>query len=296
LVRTVEDEMRARLAQSFSGSADEALNAALISPHVEIAYPILAAAGPLEDPDLVSSILGRVEEHRFHTAAGRGRDAAGGLLLELVHDADEVLAREAMALLIAQSRRFDRFSDPVLTRTDLTSGVQQRLVWAVAAALRTYMISQHCIAPAVADKAIVSAAGEIAAGYDEAQTLESCCIRVAKRLNEAGRLSDEMLGRSLRDVGLPFFLAGLAIRTRLDPFSAREIVHAAQGAALLLRAGEVVRAEAAIILLQLKSLSHSGDTSAQIDLFDQMSPAQARETLLLWQVHPSYRSVIGRLS
>jgi hypothetical protein len=45
-----------------------------------------------------------------------------------------------MAVLVARSRRLDRFQEPVLARTELPAELQHRLVWTIAAARRAYLV------------------------------------------------------------------------------------------------------------------------------------------------------------
>src|SRR5262245_17190851 len=69
VVRSIEDEIRSRLLTVFVEDDHPALHAALSSWHVEIALPILESSAALRDPELVSFLLRRVEEHRLHRAA-----------------------------------------------------------------------------------------------------------------------------------------------------------------------------------------------------------------------------------
>jgi hypothetical protein len=133
LIRTIEDELRSTLAQAPAVKAHQALHAAISSAHVEIAGPILDRSGGHVDRPLVSALIRRSEEHR----RSRGRaESQNQLLLGLVADDDEAVAEQAMAILIAQSRRLDRFSEPVAARTELPAELEHRLVWRIAAALR----------------------------------------------------------------------------------------------------------------------------------------------------------------
>src|SRR4051812_42896707 len=173
LVRGLEDEMRARLAALFEGH--EALHAALSSAHVPIALPILERAQVLRDPELSNVLVRRVEEHRYWKA--HARDAGGDeLLFSLVRDADEEVAAGAMELIIARSRRFDRFQEPAMGEVELPAELQHKLVWMVAAALRHYIVQQHRIA--AVDAAIEETASAFVADYDEGATLEARAVRL----------------------------------------------------------------------------------------------------------------------
>ena len=300
LVRTVEDDLRARLASEFPG--EEALHAALGSTRVEIALPLLERSHALRDPDFGAILVRRVEEHRYwkeYSVTG-----ANDLLAELVRDSDDEIAAEAMGLLIARSRRFDRFHEPLMGRSDLPAELQHRLVWLVAAALRQYMIQHHRISSGKADAAISAAAAELLSNSDEGQDLEAGCNRLARALFRAGRLEGNDLARILEEGQLPLFLAGIAVRCSVDHGSAWEILSdpEGRGSALLLRAGRVDRDAAAWILLMLNSRGRlfsgaEGEAAAaQLDRFDTMTQVEAMEIIRLWQVDPGYRAAISRLS
>ncbi len=143
LIRAVEDELRTGLAARFQG--EPSLHASLSSAEVAIAAPMVERSAVAADGDLLAHLMRRLEEHRLQRAAAG--DAADGLLAALIRDADEGIAADAMALLIARSRRLDRFQEPLMARTELPAELQHRLVWSVAAALRLYLVERHNIAP-----------------------------------------------------------------------------------------------------------------------------------------------------
>jgi uncharacterized protein (DUF2336 family) len=251
LVRSVEDSLRSALVHRFA--SEEALHAALGSTNVAIALPLLERSGVLRDGELGTVLVRRVEEHRYwkENAPQGGED----ILSELVRDEGDSIAAEAMSLLLARSRRFDRFQEPLLGQTDLPADLQHRLVWMTAAALRHYMVQQHRVPSGAADAAISAAAGELIAGYDEGRTLEASCMRLCRALFAAGRLEGAALARMLDEGLLPLFVAAIAVRCALDYPAAWEVFSdpQARGPALLLRAGGIARPDAAAILLTLNS-------------------------------------------
>jgi uncharacterized protein (DUF2336 family) len=298
LVRAIEDDLRIRLAPAFEQHA--ALHAALSSAHVPIALPILERAQALRDPDFGTALVRRVEEHRFWKAGG----GAGGsdFLFELVRDPDENIAAAAMDIVIARSRRFDRFQEPDLARGELPAELQHRLVWLVAAALRHYIAQQHGLD--AIDGPIQGAATEIIAGYDESEGLESGAMRLAALLRAAGRLDGSLLARVLEEGSLPLFVAGIATLCALEHAAAWEILSdpRGRGPAILLRAAGLERDDAARIVLALNSRGRfvsepEGDVAAtQLDIFESTTEAAAREVLRLWQADPAYRASVARLS
>jgi uncharacterized protein (DUF2336 family) len=298
LVRSIEDALRVPLAEHFADH--EEVSAALSSAHVPIALPILERAQALGDPDLGVVLVRRVEEHRFWTAYARG--SADDLLFELVRDPDESLAAEAMALVVARSRRFDRFQEPVLGHVDLPAELQHKLVWLVAAALRHYLTQQHGLR--AVDAAIEGAAGAFVADYDEGAGLEAVAARLVRRLQVARRLDGPLLARMLGEGALPLFIAGAGALAGVDHFAAWEILSdpRGRGPALLLRAAELEREDAAAILLLLNTRGRlfsgaEGDAAAeQLELFDSLDVATAADVLRLWQSDPAYRASVARIS
>ena len=288
LVRSVEEALRAELAETAPG---DALRAALSSAHVEIAVPMLAGEPALAEPPMVDLLLRRAEEHRLHRTAAS--DSA--LLVELAGDQDESVAREAMALLIAQNGRLDGFGEPLLPRGDLSAELEHHLVWAVAAALRAYMIGRHGADPAACDGAVAAAGVRLLSRHDEGETVEARAMRLALALRDAG-LSDEdgLLARALTHGSLPLFLALLALRTGLTAAAVWELLSAAAGPPLLLRAAGLAREEAATILLAW-GLSEASLGGA-LDRLDSTPPEMARSLLTLWLADPGYRAAVARLA
>ncbi len=298
LIHSIEDDLRARLAVKFE--AHPAVHAALSSARVPIALPILERAQVLRDADLGNVLVRRVEEHRFWKAhaPAEGQD----LLFELVRDADEEVAAVAMELVIARSRRFDRFQEPDMGQVELPAELQHKLVWLVAASLRHYIVQQHGLS--AVDGIIEEAGSALVAAHDEGNILEAHATRLAQRFAGTGRLDGAILVRMLAEGMLPLFLAGAATLCGLDYAAAWEVMAdpRGRGPAILLRAGGVEREEAAAILLLANShgpwLSGAeGDaTAAQVELYDSLDRAAAAEVLRLWRAAPGYRAAIARVS
>ncbi|HEX9933131.1 MAG TPA: DUF2336 domain-containing protein [Allosphingosinicella sp.] len=298
LVGGIEDQLRASLAERFRDR--EGLHAALSSAHVAIALPILERASVLGDAELGTILVRRVEEHRFWKAYAQ----AGGedYLLELMRDGDPDIAADAMDLVTARSRRFDRFQEPVMGRVELPADLQHRLVWLVAAALRHYIVQQHGVG--AVDGAIQQAASALLTAYDEGDAFEVRAVRLAGRLARSGRLDGALLARLLGEGALPLFIAGTAALTGLDHSAAWEVLSdpRGRGPALLLRAACIARADAAAILLLLNahgrlfSGAEADATEEQLELFDGLDEDAARDVLRLWQADPGYRASVARLS
>jgi hypothetical protein len=291
LVGDIEDELRSALAAHFDAEAEEPLRAALSSASLPIAVPLIEGGGALADPDLFALLLRRAEEHRLARSAPERF-----LLTELAGDSDEGVAAAAVALLIADSRRHDAFHEPLIANGDLPAEVAHGLAWTVAAAIRTYLIAQHSVAPAAADDAVTAAAAAWLGHYDEGAGADALARRLVLRLEESGRLGDDLLVRAAAEGALPVLLAGLSLRTGLEPKALWELLpdSGGRGPVLALRAAGIGREAAAAILLQLADREEA--VAGQLDLFDSLDGAEARRRILLWRPDPAYRSAVARLA
>jgi hypothetical protein len=282
LVESIEDELRALVAPSQSDS----LRASLTSASVPIVAPILARSRNYPSYGLITLALRRAEEHWLQRQAG----SDDRFLDELIADADEVVAADAMAVLIARSARLDGFQEPLIGRHDADAELQHQLVWTIAAALRLYMVDRHGIAEVAADAAISEAASSLLATHDEGTSFDALCLRLARRLAAAGRLDDAFLARALDEGGLPLFMAGVAVRTSLPLDAVWELIWDREGAPSLLRAAGIGREAAGAILLRLAH-GREDEAVARLQRFD-----AAEGSLGLWHIDPAYRTAVAALA
>lgn len=291
LVGDVEDELRSALAADFPADDDAGLRAALSSASLAIALPVLEGGGALADPGLFALLLRRAEEHRLARAAPEHR-----LLTDLAGDEDPAVAAAAVSLLIADSRRVDAFHEPLLASGDLPAEIAHGLAWTVAAALRTYLVARQAVAPAIADGAVTAATAALLGRYDEGAGADALARRLALRLEERGRLDETFLVRAAGEGALPLLLAGLSLRTGLEPKALWELLSdtSGRGPAIVLRAANLERETAASILLHLAGREEA--VAAQLDHYDSLEPAQARHHILLWSLDPAYRTALARLA
>jgi hypothetical protein len=291
LVGDIEDELRSALVAHFADEEEEPLRAALSSASLPIALPVLEGGAAIADPGLYALLLRRAEEHRLARAAPER-----GLLTALAGDPEEAVAAAALSLLIADSRRLDAFHEPLLASGDLPAEVAHGLAWTIAAALRTYLIARHGVAPAAADDTVTAAAAAWLARYDEGAGADSLARRLALRLDQQGRLDDALLVRAAGEGALPLFLAALSLRTGLDSQALWELLPDAsgRGPVILLRAAQIGREAAASILLHLTGREDA--VAARLDLYDALDSAEARRRIVLWRLDPAYRAAVARLA
>lgn len=287
LVRSIEDALRADLAQEFAGH--DALHAALESPNVEIALPLLGASA--WEPALIAILLRRVDEQKL-----RRESADSGLLTELAASGDEMVAAAAMAVLVAEGSRLDSFDEPLLPPSELPAEQAHHLVWTIAAALRTYALREHGLDAASADAALAGAVAGLLAGHDEGEGFTASVLRLVRALDLAGLLDDSLAVRMAIDGHLPLLLAALDLRAEIGADAGWELLSdpAGEGTMLLLRAAGLGRDAAGAILLRLHGESEA--TFAAFERFETLGRDEAVALLGLWRADPAYRAAVARLA
>lgn len=295
LVQTVEQDLLAGVARHLKDPDRPDLTVLLGVDPLPISPPLLRESGTLHDVSLVTLLLRRTEEHRLHRAAHAAPAAPDGLLSELVHDAEEEIADAAMAVLIAHSRRFDAFQEPILPLHELPAEVTNRLVWSVAAAVRSYFMDRQLVSPDEADDALAAAANRCLSGHDISDSFETRCLKLVRLIEERGGLNEGFIARALPEGGLSLFLVALSLRCGLLPDAVWELASEplGRGLPLLLRAAGLDRNTAGEILVAIGSNSATDadvHLIRQLDIFDASSAEDAQRTLRPWRADPLYRA------
>ena len=297
MIGAIEDELRIHLCRALPPDATPELAAALGSARVPVAQPLLERTQLLREPDLVSAMLRRVDEHRLALVLGRDSpDHVADLAQRLLDLGDEEIAEAVMALLIAESRRYDQFGDPALARTDLPPGPHRRLLWAVAAALRHYLIRQHAVPDTQADLMLAGAVRDLLAEHEDADTLEGCADALALLLGQRELLDDALLIAALEEGWLALFTAALAQRAGIDAAGVWSMVADPSGMMLgtVLRAIGCGRDAAVTMLWRIGSAEGAGEDVLveRAEAFEKLSVRDAAEAVLIWRLDPNYRRAV----
>jgi hypothetical protein len=261
----------------------------------------------MRDADLAAVLLRHCDEHHIaralRAAYPRG-DAAGGALMErLTSHGDAAIADAAASLLVAESRRVDRFGEPMLNRADLPIELQHRMTWWIAAALRDHMLHEHDVDPAAADRALVSAVTALMTGYDERETVDARAHELALRLARVDAIDDTLLVALLYEGQLAGWVAGLAVRAMLDSAAVWTMLADVDVSrlTLLLRSIGMERHIALGLLAGLFAARTGSSAGNDLQLaraataFDELSIEQARAAIRAWGHDDHYRRAIAGL-
>lgn len=286
VVTSVERDMRLFLVPRL-GEHDE-LGASLSSASVDIALPMLGRTAVLRHPPFAAVLLRRAREAVLGARIARP-DADSPA--PFIADPDPGVAEAAMALLVAESRRRDRFGAPALLLDDLSAELAAWLVWRIAAALRHYLKAFHDFDGADADALLGEAARSVLTGHDEGRGLHATATRLASRLSAHDRIDGTLLEALARAGRMPAFAATLAAAARLPQDEVWALIaDPGEGRlATLLRAVDPGRTQAAAILLLLSE----ADAGASVDAFDACTVDAARAALAPLALDREYRSAIA---
>ena len=315
LVSQVEGNIRKELSETLVKSGVDMPEIAnmLAREDIEIARPILEKSHLLKDPDLIEIIRMRTEEHRIAIAKRDelsndvtnaiveygGEDAIETLLTN--HDA--TISKHAMEYLVAESRRVDRFQEPLVQRSDLPTDLAYKMFWWVSAALRKRIMSEYDVDPVKLEVAIRNAAQAAIIDNDSQDSAYARAQKLVRRLRESGDLTINFLMTSLRQRKIAVFVAGLSelggvtFKTAWRIFSDK----GGESFAILCKAIGIDRTQfTSMYLLVVQARDGSapkspGVVNKIVGLFDGVTQSAAKGALLVWQRENAYQTAIEEL-
>jgi hypothetical protein len=291
--------MTTMLADLIGNLADEF--AALLGPaepandHEEPAFDTLWKARLLDIPDLLRLLLRRAEEERLSAGVRAGRASNGGRFLQsFVGDEDSDISAAAMALILARSRRRDRFGGPRVIFDDLSAEAAVSLSNAIAAVLRNDLAKR--IDMAEADERITTAAQAIVSRHDEGNRLEARLFELVHALDRSGRIDEKFISSTLDAGELAILAEALGRRAGIAFDSAWDHFVAGSGnLARLLRLGNLSRNVAGEIIAALAEIV-GADAEEEMSAFGQLTEEQVENARKWLRLDPAYRSAIRALA
>lgn len=291
--------MTAMLSDLVAMLADEfALLLAAAEPandHGESLFERLWASGLLDNAELVRLLLRRAEEERLSAAIRSSRPASRAKFLQsLVSDEDSEISAAAMALILARSRRRDRFDGPRIAFGDLPAEAAVALVYAIAAALRRDVATR--LGENEADERLSTAARALLARHDEGQRLEARAFDLVHALDKASRLDGRLLQSALADGEATVLVEALGRRAGILFDAAWEHFTGGSGKlALLLRMGGLDRDLAAELVAGIAEFVGS-DAETEISAFDALTSESVDAARNWLRLDPAYRAAVAALN
>lgn len=316
LISQVEKDVRKELAENIARAPVDLPEVVklLASDDIEIARPLLESSKLLQDPDLIEIIRMRTDEHRMAiTLREELSEQLSDALVEygdtdvvesLLNNHDADISKRAMEYLVVESRRVDRFQEPLVSRSDLPSDLAYRMYWWVSAALRKKIIQNFDIDPMLLEEnvkrstlAVMADTGGEVNAYVKAQ-------RLVRRMHENRELTPQFITSAFKQQRVAVFVAGLAQLGNID-FQTAWRVFADKGGesfAVLCRAIDMDRTQFTSLYLLIVQAREGGAKAKSpgvikevLDLFEKVSVRAAKGALQVWQRETSYQQAIEEL-
>ena len=315
LIQTMELELRKELSEFLIQTEANLPEVArlLSNDEIDVARPLLEKSKLLQDSDLIEIVRMRTDEHRLSIALRENLSTEvsdvlvqygdGDVIEALLRNTDARLSDRAMAYLVSESRRSDRFQEPLLNRADLPPELACRMYWWVAAALRRRILLEFEVNPADLDHAMRKSAQAVITGAEETSGVYSNAQRLVRRLRETDDLTAEFLLAALRQNRVAVFVAGLGELSGSDVRTAWRIFTdpGGEGLAVMARAAGLSREQfTAIYLLVAQLRGGSGPQSPSVlahisELFDSLSEKKSKMVLQYWQCDDAYEIALESL-
>ncbi|HKJ72848.1 MAG TPA: DUF2336 domain-containing protein [Alphaproteobacteria bacterium] len=309
LIGTIETAVRRQLSERLSevdATPPEVIRL-LANDMIEIARPILEKSTVLQNEDLIEIIRHRTDEHRLSIALREGieEDVSDELIQygdqdvieTLLKNPDAELSRRAMEYLVAESRRVDRFQEPLVNRSDLPVDLAYRMYWWVSAALRRKIVLDFEVDELEIDSVIEDATKRVIAEHEPMESASAKAYRLVHKMWEAGELTIRFLIQALRQQRTQVFVAGLAVLANLTLPIARRIFSdkGGESLAIVCKAIGVTRSDFTTMFLLLQQARDGGQGHATailneiLSLYDSIERNNAVVALRLWQRDADYQ-------
>lgn len=312
LIKSVEENVRKELAIRLSSSSEISpeLAALLANDEIEISRPILEKSHVLDDQQLIEIIRNRTDAHRMAIAIREyvSEEVSGELIERGNEDVIEALIRNenadiselSMEYLVAESKTFDRFQEPLLNRHDIPASLAYRMYWWVSAALRRKIITEYSIDETVLDDALEMATKMAIQHHDDTDNAMKKAINLVRKMALNNNLKISFVLQSLRQEKVDLFVAGMAELSRLDTKiiwrSFRE--RTGESLAVIARAIEMDREDfTSMFLLVVQSRSGAKARTTNLlnsilSLFDDIDVKNAKTAVRHWQRDSGYQDAM----
>lgn len=308
---SVRRDLAERLAQNPAAPRD--LIKSLANDDIEVAHPILTRSQVLHNLDLIEIIHHRTMEHQLAIAMRDGvpEDVADALvgtgqhnvIATLLENPSAKISRTTMEYLVEQSRRIDRFHNPLVARPDLGPDLAKKMYWWVSAALRQHIVENFAVDPTDIDNTIESAVTEALRKADIYDPTKTKPFELADRLAEISAITPRLLIEALRQGEINLFEALFVKLTGVRLTLARRVLFepGGEGLAVACKSAGIERREFATIFV-LSRRARPGKTPLQsaeltrvLEFYDMLDASAAQSVVQRWRRDPGYLDSIRRI-
>ncbi|MCA1956034.1 DUF2336 domain-containing protein [Zymomonas sp.] len=293
-----ENEIRLYLVDLLEDDAPLSVIMILNDPTKHLTLEWLSDSILLRDQAFVAMLIRRMRTYflqkNCHKIQYNKSPKNSDIIDSLIGEMDADIALSAMVLLIAESRQISHLNNPILSRTDLSAELQYKLLWWVAACLRSCLLETQLSEEQV-DQALSKAVRQALTQYDEGSTLEARALKLARHLHKYRKLSDEFILQATMDGHTALMVAALAIRSGVNHHYIWDIVLNEDESPLLLLLKAIGMPRQVAVSLAFQLTGHSLDNhqiAEKVKAFEALSQSDADKALALWRLDECYRESI----
>lgn len=283
LIRQAETDLRQALAEKLAhqDSAPHELVIFLANDEASVAAPVLLHSPLLSDIDLMYVIAGNKRSHA-ELVAQRERISPmvadklidtrdPGVILKLMDNQRVHLQKGSMKKLVKVALTSEELQAPLLRRPEVDADIAVSLYMVVSNAMRADLAKRFPIQGHMVELALEQLIQELTNEAVGVRLTTPEMMALARRFQERGGISADLLIRTLRRGQMGFFMALFAARIDARPDQVRAMVQQDQGRPFVLacRAIGMMKSEFASIFLLSRGI-RSGDK-----IVDQRELAQA---------------------
>ena len=315
LIHEVEMSVRRDLADRLSRHphAPRDLIKALANDEIEVAHPILARSQVLHNLDLIEIIHHRTMEHQLAIAMRENvpeevadalvETGQGDVIAALLENSSAKISRTTMEYLVDQSKRIDRFHNPLVARPDLGPDLAKKMYWWVSAALRQHIVENFDVDPTDIDNTIESSVSQALAEVEDYDPTKTKPFELAERLNEAQAITPQLLIQVLRQGEINLFEALLVKLTGIRLTLARRVLfeQGGEGLAVACKAIGIGQREFAVIFALSRRARPDAkpvtpdELAKALEFYDRVEPATATAVVQRWKRDPNFLDSLRRL-
>lgn len=218
-------------------------------------------------------------------------------VLDIVADyPDARLSERTQEYVVTESRRYDRFGEPLLPLEELPARIAASAAWLVAASIRKAQLRTAAAGEAMLDGAIQAAVQRTLGERNSRTSIHWRAARLVARLARVGEIDDDFLSETFRSAQLPLFAAALAHRAEVPAALVRRLLTFRDSAALavMMRALGIGEAAAGAVLTALTAHDLPQASSPSL-LYARIEPDAARAQIHRWRLDAGYARAIAAL-
>ncbi|WP_321392394.1 DUF2336 domain-containing protein [Emcibacter sp.] len=290
LILNVEHHVRKELARRLAESVDLSgeLVSMLANDKIDVARPLLEKNPLLHDAQLIEVIRNRTDAHRLAIAVREfvSADVSDELIEHgnedvveaLINNGSAEISEASLEYLVAESKSFDRFQEPLLGRQDLPPALAYRMYWWVSAALRRRIVKEFDVDETLLDDAIEMATKHSLQQTGEEDGVMDKALKLARKLDEEDRLNATFILQSMRQEKVNLAVAGLSQMAGLN-------------VKIVWRAFRERTGESLAVIAKSIGLSKEEFTSLFLLVMQTRSGGKARATSLLKSILTMYNDI-----